>query len=129
MDANDRTSSSSAAEQQPHEVPPSPSAPLHTIRLRGAWNTTAAPDGTARHTRNFGRPRTLDSNERLWLVCTMLPTGGEVYLNEERIAIVPAGPFAEDITTRLQTRNTVAFVVAEVSTPLGEVILEVRLIA
>ena len=99
---------------------------MHTIRLRGAWETTHAPDAAhTRHARNFGRPRTLDPNERLWLVCARVPAATEVLINDLLVATFPAGPLAADITHLLQPRNTVALVVASPE-PIGEVALEVR---
>ena len=98
---------------------------MHTIRLRGAWETGEAA-GRTTHARKFGRPRTLDPGERLWLVCAHVPGPAEVSVNGMVIGSVPlAGPFAIDITDHLQPRNAVVFAVSSAE-PLGEVILEVR---
>jgi hypothetical protein len=79
-----------------------------------------------RHSRRFGRPRTLDPGERVWLVCTRVPGPAEVLLNATPLATLPAaGPFAADVTDALAARNEVAFVVGS-DEPLGEVSLEVR---
>lgn len=78
------------------------------------------------HRRNFGRPRTLDPGERLWLVCAHVPGPGEVTLNGGKLdTFAAAGPFSADITDRLLPRNLVAFAVAS-GEPLGEVAVEVR---
>lgn len=98
---------------------------LHTIHLRGGWVAEATNTHTS-HARNFGRPRTLDANERLWLVCQRLPGPAEVRLNAEPIGtLVDAGPFATDITDVLRSRNALTFLIAS-GEPLGEVWLEVR---
>lgn len=98
---------------------------MHTIRLRGAWETTHAA-GITTHARKFGRPRTLDADERLWLVCSHVPGPADVLLNGNTVdTLAAAGPFALDVTDRLLPRNAVAFVVASPE-PVGEVSLEVR---
>jgi hypothetical protein len=98
---------------------------MHRIRLGPPWQITSSQDRTT-HTRNFGRPRTLDAGERLWLVCESVPGAAEVSLNGELIGtLAEAGPFATDITDLLRPRNAVAFVVAS-DEPPGSVWLEVR---
>lgn len=97
----------------------------HIIHLRGAWEITSSVDVT-RHSRNFGRPRTLDENECVWLLCQSIPGPVEVYLNGQLLAgNHEAGLFAADITDLLQPRNTILFAVTS-SEPLGEVSLEIR---
>ncbi|QJW96019.1 hypothetical protein [Frigoriglobus tundricola] len=98
---------------------------MHSIRLGPPWQS-AAVDGGTRHARKFGRPRTLDADERLWLVCAHVPGPVEVHVNGTRVGGADApGPFAADITALLDPRNEVAFVVVS-SAPLGAVALEVR---
>ncbi|MBA4066610.1 MAG: hypothetical protein C0501_23480 [Isosphaera sp.] len=98
---------------------------MHTIRLGPPWVVTPGPDRTT-HARNFGRPRTLDPGERVWLVCARVPGPAEVALNGEPVGALPAaGPFAADVTDRLHPRNAVTFSVAS-DDPLGGVVLEVR---
>jgi len=98
---------------------------IHRIRLGPPWQLTSE-QGRATHTRNFGRPRTLDAGERLWLVCERVPGAAEVSVNGELIGtLVEAGSFAADITDLLRPRNAVVFVVTS-DEPLGEVWLEVR---
>ena len=98
---------------------------MHTIRLGPPWQLTPA-DGGARHARKFGRPRTLDPDERLWLVCDHVPGAGDVHVNGTLVASPDApGPFAADITPLLLPRNEVVFAVAS-DGPLGAVALEVR---
>jgi hypothetical protein len=98
---------------------------MHTIRLGPPWQTTATDAGT-RHARKFGHPRTLDANERLWLVCEHLPGPAEIRVNGTAVGTPDApGPFAADITSLLQPRNEVVLAVAS-NGPLGPVALEVR---
>ena len=97
----------------------------HTIRLGPPWNS-AASDGGTRHARKFGRPRTLDAAERVWLVCDHVPGPATVSLNATAVGILDAaGPFAADITSLLLPRNEVVFAIASES-PLGAVALEIR---
>jgi hypothetical protein len=97
----------------------------HKIRLGPPWQV-AATDGAARHARKFGRPRMLDANEQLWLVCEHVPGAGEVRLNDTLLGSPDApGPFAADITSLLLPRNEVTFAVAS-NEALGAVALEVR---
>jgi hypothetical protein len=87
---------------------------VHTIRLGEPWERTPLPDGHVRHRRCFGRPRTLDANERLWLVCDRAMTvtvNGTEFGRAERF----------DITGVLQPRNEVAID----ADGLGAVVLEV----
>lgn len=96
---------------------------MHTIRLGPPWTVTTTAAG-ARHARKFGRPRTLDANERLWLVCAHVPGPTEVHLNGTLVGTTEGGPFAADITAHLLPRNEV--VVATSAGELGAVALEVR---
>jgi hypothetical protein len=97
----------------------------HTIRLRGFWEITS--DGKlTTHGRNFGRPRTFGAEERVWLVCNLLPGPAEASVNGRVVGSITAtGPFAADITDLVQHRNSVTFTVNSVQT-LGEVMLEIR---
>ncbi len=98
---------------------------FHQIRLGPPWQVTAG-DGGTRHARKFGRPRTLDANERLWLVCAHVPGPVEVHVNGTRVGGSDApGPFAADVTARLNPRNEAVFTVASAA-PLGAVALEIR---
>ena len=102
------------------------SSPLtHSIRLGPPWQLTSVEGGT-QHTRKFGRPRTLDATEGLWLVCERLPGPAEVRVNGTPLPATDApGPFAADITPLLLPRNEVLIVVSS-NEPLGAVWLEVR---
>jgi hypothetical protein len=98
---------------------------MHTIRLGPPWQTTPTDTGS-RHARKFGRPRTLDANEQLWLVCECVPGPAEVRVNGTVVGTPDAsGPFAVDITSLLQPRNEVVIAVADAGA-LGAVALEVR---
>jgi hypothetical protein len=96
----------------------------HRIRLRGAWEVTPLAGGRARHLRRFGRPRTLDPGETVWVVCEAAPGPAAVLVNGEVVGRGEAGPFAVEITTRLAPRNELVIETAD--GPLGEVALEVR---
>jgi hypothetical protein len=97
----------------------------HIIRLRGAWECTSSA-GITSHSRNFGRPRTLEANERVWLICRSVPGPADVFLNAEKVGENrETGSLAIDITQRLQPRNTIRFEVAA-DEPLGEVVIEIR---
>ena len=89
----------------------------HRIRLAGFWTATPTADGRTEHARNFGRPRTLDPGETLWVVTA---TPGEVSING--VALGSGGEVQVGID--LQPRNRLAIVTAG---ELGEVALEVRL--
>ncbi|MCI0705753.1 MAG: hypothetical protein L0241_32225 [Planctomycetia bacterium] len=97
----------------------------HRINLGPPWEVTPVAGGV-KHARKFGWPRTLDANERLWLVCEQVPGAAEVSLNDSPLGkISAAGPFAAEITVLLQPRNEVVFSVTS-DEPLGAVSLEVR---
>jgi hypothetical protein len=87
---------------------------VHHIRLGPPWQVTALPDGRVRHARRFGRPRTLDANERLLLARDGLPGGATVRVNGVELS----APY--DITVLLQPRNEVV-----IETAAGEVVGEV----
>lgn len=91
--------------------------PLHTIRLRGAWE--ARPDaGRTRFVRRFGWPTALAPNECVWVVCDPPPAE----LSANGVALTPP---AADISELLQARNELV-VTPEPGTDRGEVWLEVR---
>jgi hypothetical protein len=97
----------------------------HIIRLRGAWECTSSA-GITSHSRNFGRPRTLEFDERVWLICRSVPGRVDVFLNAVKVGENrDIGSLAIDITERLQPRNTIRFEVAA-NDPLGEVVIEIR---
>jgi hypothetical protein len=97
----------------------------HIIRLRGAWETKSSAD-FVRHSRNFGRPRTLETHERVWLVCQSMPGPTEVFLNGQLIGEKrEKGPFEVEITDLLLPRNQIIFSAAS-SEPFGEVSIEIR---
>ena len=82
--------------------------PIHTIRLRGFWDVTPLPNGRTQHRRRFGKPRTLDANESLWLVCPHELSAAMVLLNGEPVGTSSQlEPLAVDLTARLQPRNEV----------------------
>jgi hypothetical protein len=99
--------------------------PTHRIRLGPPWEVTSAGDHT-RHARKFGRPRILDANERVWVVCDLVPGPATLTVNGQQVAATDAGqPVAADITQLLNPRNELVIETASAG-PLGEVALEVR---
>jgi hypothetical protein len=97
----------------------------HRIRLGPPWETTAD-GGRNQHVRKFGRPRTIDPHERVWLVCGSLPGPAEVFVNGQRVGAseVP-GPFAADVTHLLNPRNEVV-IVSPSADPPADVALDIR---
>jgi len=88
----------------------------HRIRLAGFWTATPTADGRVEHVRSFGRPRTAEVGETLWVVTTV---PGEVSVNG-----VSVGSGVEVLVgVELQPRNRLAIVTAG---ELGEVAIEVR---
>src|SRR4051794_32605834 len=85
----------------------------HRIRLGPPWEVTSA-DGRTRHARKFGQPRTLDPNERVWLVCATISAPAQVFLNSLPIGTVtePGTSFSADVTELLRPRNEVVFELA-----------------
>jgi hypothetical protein len=98
----------------------------HRIRLGPPWEVTSAADRT-RHARKFGRPRTLDQGERVWLICATVSAPAEVFLNGLPIGTVAeaGSSFATDITELLQPRNEVIFELAG-DDSVEDVALEIR---
>ena len=103
--------------------------PPHCIRLHGFWEVTPLPDGRVRHRRRFGRPRTADPAETVWIACDGVPGPAEVLVNGAPLGRVePGQPFAFDVTPRLNLRNELTLdVSAAAAAPLGEVRVEIRL--
>ena len=125
-------SKTEAASGEPAGAAPSgsssilPPSSFHRFRLSPPWQITPTGDGGARHARKFGRPRTLDASERLWLVCEHVPGAATVSVNGEPVAVLDtSGPVAVDVTHLLRPRNEVVIAVAS-DGPLGAVALEVR---
>ena len=98
----------------------------HTIRLRGFWDVTPLPDGRTQHRRRFGKPRTLDATESLWLVCPHKLGAVSVLLNGEPVgASSQLEPLAVNLTASLQPRNEVVIEVTGEG-ELSDVVLEIR---
>ena len=98
---------------------------IHTIRLRGFWEVTPQPEGRTRHTRRFGKPRTLDANESLWLVSSTTHAVA-VTLNGHPIGNASAyQPLAIDLTVNLQPRNEIA-IDTQTDGELTDITLEIR---
>lgn len=93
----------------------------HSIRLGPPWEVSAA-GGRVTHRRKFGRPRSLDPGERVWLICDAVPGPAAVSLNGEPLGEA-AGPFSADITDLMRPRNDLTIDAA--TGPLGGVRLEI----
>ena len=99
---------------------------IHTIRLRGFWDVTPLPNGRTQHRRRFGKPRTLDATESLWLVCPHPLDSATVFLNGEPVGTsTQLEPLAVDLTAKLQPRNEVA-IEFNGDSELNDVVLEIR---
>ncbi len=80
----------------------------YRIRLNGFWTATALPDGRTRCTRRFGRPRTLDDDESVWLTAATVPAPAVVAVNGHVLgATHKPRPFAFEIASPLEPRNAV----------------------
>ena len=88
----------------------------HRIRLAGFWVATPTADGRVEHSRSFGKPRTVEAGETLWVVTA---TPGEVSVN----GVLLGCGVEVRIGVELQPRNRLAIVTAG---ELGEVAIEVR---
>jgi len=88
----------------------------HRIRLAGFWTATPTADGRVEHARRFGKPRTVEAGETVWVVTA---TPGDVSVNG-----VSVGSGVEVcVGVELQARNRLTIVTAG---ELGEVAIEVR---
>jgi len=102
---------------------------MHTIRLSGGWAVTAPAAGVTRHVRRFGRPRTLDPNETVWLTVRDAPGSGTVAVNGRPVGDVadPQTPFTTEIRSFLHDRNELVLDLRSTSDrPPGDVSLEIR---
>ena len=109
-------------------VPPERGKSIHKMMLRGHWEISRTAEGFTRHTRRFGRPRTLDANETVHVTCTRVPEAACVYVNEVRLGTVQVGePFDFDITSALSIRNalTIEFTQESPTGQLGETAIEI----
>lgn len=96
----------------------------HRIRLTGFWQELESSDGRVRLCRSFGRPRSLDPDERVWLVCEPSVEPNVVTVNGQKIIgqLTEVGSeFA--ITEVLQPRNQV---ILDTRTKNPTVVLEIR---
>jgi hypothetical protein len=99
----------------------------HQIRLRGFWSVTANAEGGYRHIRRFGRPRTLDPDERVWLTGEQLAGAAQIILNGQMVGrVLDTGrTFAFDITRTLRPRNEL-MIDSTGSADVAELFLEIR---
>ncbi|HEY2783829.1 MAG TPA: GNAT family N-acetyltransferase [Fimbriiglobus sp.] len=102
---------------------------MHTIRLRGGWTVAEPSPGIARHTRRFGRPRTLAPNETVWLTIPNPPGPGGVFINDKPVGVIDltTARFAVEIRAKLLERNILQLdLQAPPDRPTGDVALEIR---
>ncbi len=116
---------------------------IHRIRLAGPWQLVDASGSTSRVTlpvglaqpsrlrRRFGRPRQLDSDERVWLVIEGLSGNAVVTLNDGPLESKAADATRSvvlrvDVTDRLVENNwlVIEWPVAESAALAGPVLLE-----
>jgi len=74
-----------------------------------------------RHVRRFGRPRMLDADEQVWLVCGALPAGSNISVNGITVGLSAA----VEITSLLKPRNELA-INLPAAAALGDIALEIR---
>ncbi len=99
----------------------------HRIRLRGFWVVAPVEGGTS-HTRNFGAPRSVGPGETVWITCEDAPGPVQVFLTGVEVGRTSeSGPFAFEVTDRLQPRNELRILVASPVESLGEVAVEIRM--
>lgn len=100
----------------------------HTIRLKHFWISTVLPTGRVRFTRSFGKPRTLDANETVWIVASSSPGTGTATLNGTCLGNFEANvPFAFEISGLLSNRNEVCLeIVTTVELAIEDIVLEFR---
>jgi hypothetical protein len=91
------------------------------MTLRPPWEREDLLDGRIRFRRRFGKPRTLDDSETVWLVGEAA-AGAEVRLNGELLG-ESDGRFAFEVTNRLALRNEIAITATG---DIGPVAVEVR---
>jgi len=95
---------------------------MHRIKLGPPWEIAPEGEGRTRHSRRFGKPRTHDPAERVWIVAE-LPEGSDVTLNGDTLEAT--ANFAADVTDRLRPRNELVILVPNDAAPAG-VALEIR---
>ncbi len=100
----------------------------HTIRLNHFWIATVLSTGRMRFTRSFGKPRTLDANETVWIVASSSPGTGTATLNGTWLGDFEANmPFALEITNLLLNRNEVCLEIdTTVELTIEGIVLEFR---
>jgi hypothetical protein len=80
----------------------------HSFRLRDPWQCERTADGATRWSRVFHRPTGLEPDDALWLVCSGLPEGTLVSINNRRLTPPDhAGPNQFDVTAHLANANRI----------------------
>jgi hypothetical protein len=97
----------------------------HCIRLREPWEREVVPgsnpDRAARVSfrRRFGQPTGLEPQDQIDLVLEQVAVDGQVWLNDERLGSIGAGPLARfPLRGRLRPRN---HLLMEFDVPAGQV--------
>jgi len=96
----------------------------YRIRLRGFWTASEPAPGRTRFARRFGKPRTLDADESLWLVGLNPPGPVVAAVNGTPIGETrKPRSFAFEISSALQQRNeaTLEFSTSDLSPNASEV--------
>ncbi len=80
----------------------------HSFRLRDPWQCERTAEGATRWSRVFHRPTGLEPDDALWLVCSGLPAGALVSINNQRLTPPDhSGTNQFDVTTLLANSNRV----------------------
>jgi hypothetical protein len=80
----------------------------HSFRLRDPWQREPLADGGVRWSRVFHCPTGLEPDDALWLVCSGLPAGAVVSINDQRLTPPDhSGPNRFDVTPHLADANCI----------------------
>jgi hypothetical protein len=107
---------------------------MHTIRLRGPWNSQPLegdPSTGTRHTRRFSCPTNLAPDQRVWLVIDETPGLVLVALNGNAVGQASGlsqlvCPARLEIASLLQPRNELVLDQVGADSRLGQVRLEIE---
>jgi hypothetical protein len=92
----------------------------HSFRLRDPWQCEREANGAVRWSRVFHRPTGLEDDDALWLVCSGLPAGATVALNNTALTPPrPDGPNQFEVTHLLAEANRIEIRVAPSAQPLS----------
>ena len=83
-------------------------ATLHTIRLRGPWQSQSLAGGMLRFERRFHQPTGLDAASRVWLAIAEADSQARIELNGQFLGEVDSGSHAParfEITSLVKPQN------------------------